>query len=154
MGIVKAVLEVESPLSEELLMKRIVWYFGRQKVTSFVRQEFEREIRRCADYGISRRKGFLYLDDGRDIRFRRQDTVERDTRRDVSDIAPEELADGMFELLKRSISCDKEGLYRDVANLCGVTRLTDSVNRAMGTAVDVLKWQGRAVVDGDRISIK
>lgn len=154
MGIVKAVLEVESPLSEELLMKRIVWYFDRQKVTSFVRQEFERRIRRCADYGISRRKGFLYLDDGRDIRFRRQDTVERDTRRDISDIAPEELADGMFEFLKRSISCDKEGLYRDVANLCGVTRLTDSVNRAMDTAVDVLKRQGHAVVDGDQISIK
>ncbi len=158
MEIVKAVLEVESPLSEKLLMKRIVWFFDRQKVTSFVQTEFKRRIRGCANYGISRRNGFLYLDDGRDIRFRRQDTVERDTRRDISDIAPEELADGMFELLKRSISCDKEGLYRDVANLCGVTRLTDSVNkavnRAMGAAVDVLVRQGRAVVDGDRISIK
>lgn len=154
MGMVKAILEIESPISEELLLKGIVGYFDRQKVTSFVRQEFERRIRRCADYGISRRKEFLHLDDGRDIRFRRQDTVERDTRRDISDISPEELADGMFEFLKRSISCDKEGLYRDVANLCGVTRLTDSVNRAMDTAVDVLVRQDRAAVDGDRISIK
>ena len=38
-GMVKAVLEVEAPLSEELFLRRIVWLFGREKVTKVVWQD-------------------------------------------------------------------------------------------------------------------
>ena len=153
MGIVKAMLEIESPISEELLLKGIVGYFGRQKVTSPVRKEYERKIRVCDTYGVTRRNGFLYLD-GKDVQFRRQDGVGNDVKRNIDDIAPEELAAGMLEVLKRNVSIDKCELYRYLANLCGVTRVTGSVNKAMDTAVDVLVRQERAIVDGERISIK
>ncbi len=152
-GIVKAMLEIESPISEELFLKGIVGYFGRQKVTSPVRKEYERKIRVCDTYGVTRRNGFLYLD-GKDVQFRRQDGAGNDARRNIDDIAPEELAAGMFEVLKRNVSIDRCDLYRYLANLCGVTRVTGSVNKAMDAAVDVLVRQERAIVDDERISIK
>lgn len=153
MGIVKAMLEIESPISEELLLKGIVGYFGRQKVTSPVRKEYERKIRVCDTYGVTRRNGFLYLD-GKDIQFRRQDVGGSDAKRNIDDIAPEELAAGMFEVLKRNVSIDKCDLYRYLANLCGVTRVTGSVSKAMDAALDELERWDRVVVDDERISIK
>ena len=47
-------------------------------------------------YGIIRRNGFLYLDNGKEIRFRGPGDIERD----IKQSAPEELAAGMFEILK------------------------------------------------------
>ncbi|MDO4803151.1 MAG: hypothetical protein Q4A15_13370, partial [Prevotellaceae bacterium] len=54
-AIVKDILEVENPISEELLLKRTVWYFDREKVTSVVQQEYEKEMKGCKKYGITRR---------------------------------------------------------------------------------------------------
>ena len=56
-GMIKAILEIESPLSEELLLKRIVWCFGREKVTSVVKQAYEQQIYGYRSYGIIRKKG-------------------------------------------------------------------------------------------------
>lgn len=35
-GLVRAVLDVEAPLSEDLFLKRMLWYYNREKVTSVV----------------------------------------------------------------------------------------------------------------------
>lgn len=43
-GMVKAILETEAPLSEELLLKRIVSLFGREKVTSVVQRTYEQQM--------------------------------------------------------------------------------------------------------------
>ena len=69
-GMVKAVLEVEAPLSEELFLRRIVWLFGREKVTKVVWQDYEQKMYGCQRCGIIRRNGFLYLENGQEIQFR------------------------------------------------------------------------------------
>src|SRR5699024_10704863 len=61
-GMIKAILEIEAPLSEDLLLKRIVWCFGREKVTNVVKQIYEQQMYGCQRYDIVRRNGFLYLD--------------------------------------------------------------------------------------------
>ena len=40
-AIVKEILEVEAPLSEDLFLKRIVWYFEHEKVTNVVQRSYE-----------------------------------------------------------------------------------------------------------------
>ena len=147
-AIVKEILKVEAPLSEDLLLKRIVWYFGREKVTNVVQRAYEQQMHDCQRYGIIRRNGFLYLDNGKEVQFRCPGDVERD----IKQIAPEELAAGMFEILKQNVNADKSGLYRSLAAQCGVTRLGKATNEAMDAALDVLR--GRVVIDGERISVK
>ena len=41
------ILKEEAPLSEEYLLKRIAPFFGREKVTSFVTDEFNRKMKYC-----------------------------------------------------------------------------------------------------------
>ena len=147
-GLIKAILEIETPLSEDLLLKRIVWCFGREKVTSVVQRAYEQQMYGHQRYGIIRRNGFLYLDNGKEIRFRGPGDIERD----IKQIAPEELAVGMFEILKQNVTADKSGLYRSLAAQCGVARVGKSINEAMDAALDVLK--DHIVVEGEQISIK
>lgn len=147
-GFIKAILEVEAPLSEDLLLKRIVWLFDREKVTSVVQKEYERKMRFCEESGIIRRNGFLYLDDGPEIRFRRPGDIERD----IKQIAPEELAAGMLEILRQNVTADKTGLFRSIAQQCGVNRVGKAINEHLDRALLTLRDQ--IIIDGDQVSLK
>lgn len=147
-AIVKEILEVEAPLSEDLFLKRMVWYFDREKVTNIVKSDYEQQMYGYQRYGIIRRNGFLYLNNGKEVQFRGPGDVERD----IKQIAPEELAAGMFEILKQNVTADKSGLYHSLAEQCGVTRVGKAINEAMDAALNVLS--DRIIVDGEQISIK
>lgn len=147
-GMIKAILDIEAPLSEELLLKRIVWCFNREKVTSVVQLAYEQHMDGCQKHGIIRKNGFLYLDKEKKIQFR----IPGDIKRDIKEIAPEELASGMLEILKQNVSADKNGLYHSLAVLCGVSRVGRTVNDAMDRALQSLKEF--IVVNGEQISLK
>ena len=147
-AIVKEILEVEAPLSEDLFLKRIVWYFEREKVTNVVQRAYEQQMYGYQRYGIIRRNGFLYLDNGKEIQFRGPGDIERD----IKQIAPEELAAGMFEILKQNVTADKSGLYRSLAAQCGVTRVGKAINEAMDAALSILA--DKVSVSGEAISVR
>lgn len=147
-GMIKAILEIEAPLSEELLLKRIVWCFGREKVTSVVQRSFVQHMRGYRQYGIQRRDGFLYLDSAKEFVFRGPGDINREIRQ----IAPEELAAGMLEILKQNVTADRTGLYRSLAAQCGITRLGRAVTGAMDAALHLLR--DRVEIDGEKVSAR
>ena len=147
-GMIKAILEIEAPLSEDLLLKRIVWCFGQKKVTSVIQRSYEQLMYGYQHYGIIRRNGFLYLDNEKEIQFRSSGDIERN----IKQIAAEELAAGMFEILKHNVTADKNGLYRFLAIQCGITRIGKTINKVMDAALDMLK--DYIIFDGEQISIK
>lgn len=145
---VKDILEVEAPLSEELLLKRTVYFFEREKVTDVVRRAYERKMSGCRKYGIVRKNGFLYLENAKKVCFRKIG----DLKRDVKQIAPEELAAGMLEIIKQNVSVDKKGLYQMLAAQCGTVRVGKVVSEAMDDALMLLTEQ--VVEEEGRISLK
>ena len=147
-GMVKAILEVEAPLSEELLLKRIVWCFGREKVTKVVQHAYEQQMSGYQRYGIIRKNGFLYLTNEKKIQFRKSGDIERE----IKQIAPAELAAGMLEILKQNVSADKNGLYHSLAVQCGVTRVGKAINEAMDSALHML--DNSISIDGEQITLK
>ena len=70
---VKEILKVEAPLSEEWLLKRTAPFFGREKVTSVVQNAYEKAMAGCEGIGIIRRNGFLYLEQDNPIFLERQE---------------------------------------------------------------------------------
>lgn len=145
---IKAILDIEAPLSEELLLKRIAWYFGRQKVTSVVKDEYDQKMQGCSRNGIIQKGGFLYLHDQDEIHFR----GPGDLKREISQIAPEELADGMYQILQQNITAEKEGLFRSLALQCGITRVGKDVWEHMERALRTLN--NKVIVDDQHISLK
>lgn len=147
-GMVKAILEIEAPLSEDLLLKRTVEFFGREKVTSVVQRTYQQLMYGCQRLGIVRKNGFLYLNDTQEAQFR----VPGDIVREIKQIAPEELAAGMIEILKQNITADKDGLYRSLALQCGVNRAGKAISEYFDVVLRSLN--DRVMIDGDSISMR
>ncbi len=143
---VKSIMEIEAPVSEEYLLKRICYIYGREKVTSVVRQQFTMDMRGCDRNGIIRRNGFLYLADQNKFMLR----VPGD-KRDIKYIAPEELAAGLHVLLKQNYTAEKDGLYRTLVNQLGFTRMGDAIYAKLDEALGLLR---DITIDGDIISLK
>lgn len=146
--IVKDILEVEAPLSENLLLQRIVWYFQREKVSSAVQKSFDIKMRGCEDFGIIRRNGFMYLKDAH-IAFR----LPGDILRDFKQIAPEEIGEGMLEIISKNVSVAKDGLYRFMIGQYGKKRLGRSDTEALDNALDMLLKSGKIVDDDGQIRL-
>ena len=130
---VRAVLEVEAPLCEEWLLKRLAPLYGRDKVTSVVIREYESEIRNYGHFGIVRRNGFLYLRD-RDIPMLRV-PEQGGVVREVKHIAMEELAGGLREMLRQNVSAEKSGLFLLLAQSLGFTRVGDAMQERFDAAL-------------------
>lgn len=134
---IREVLETEAPLSEDWLLKRIVWVFRRQKVTNVVWDEYNAKMHGCESKGIIRRNGFLYID-GRKAPMLRVPT-NRDTKRDIKDIAPEELAMGMYVFISQNVSIDRAGLFKAMASALEFMRVTENMNEYFESALYLLR---------------
>ena len=133
-GAIREILETEAPLSEEFLLKRIVSLFGREKVTKAVLQDYESKMYQCERRGIIRKDGFLTFQGMESVKLR----VPGD-KREIKYIPIEELADGMFTLVRQNVSITKEGLYKTLANLLGFSRTGEAIISRFDQALALLK---------------
>lgn len=143
---VKSIMDVEAPVSEEYLLKRICYIYGREKVTSVVKQNFLADMHGCENMGIVRRKGYLYLADQKEFVLR----VPGD-KREIKYIAPEELAAGLITILKQNYSAEKDGLYRSLVNQLGFTRMGDAIYAKLDEALELLN---NITVEGEVVTLK
>lgn len=147
---IKKVMEVEAPISEEWLLKRIVWKFGREKVTNVVKNDYEIYMNNCKNNGIIRRDGFLYLAGVNDYQLRVPN--DGNEKRDINYISSEELGSGMIEIIKQNVSIEKVSLYRYLAKLLGFNRVTDKIECKMD---DALKMLGNSIeINDNNISMR
>ena len=144
------VLKTEAPLSEEWLLKRSVEIFDREKVTSVVITEYREAMTGHQRQGIAIRDGFLYLQGQTNYQLR----VPAPNRppREIRHIALEELAAGMYEIIRQNISLDKTSLFHLLAGKLSFTRAGNAIQERLERALSQL----RSVVDisGDTISLK
>ncbi|MGI6264206.1 MAG: AAA domain-containing protein [Acutalibacteraceae bacterium] len=127
------ILETEAPLSEEFLLKRIVWLFGREKVTKVVTDDYNRKMYGCGRIGIIRKNGFLYLQEMNTVTFR----VPGD-RREIKYISVEELADGLHMLITQNVTATRDGLYKTMTNLLGFNRTGEAITNRFDKALALL----------------
>ncbi len=130
--LVKIILQDEAPISEDYLLKQICSVYDRQKVTSVVKDKFVKDLLWCGNKGIKRHNGYFYLNEKFVLRV-------PGVKREIKDIAPEELAAGLYELVKNSISVEKQQLYRTLINLLGFTRMSDDVVQKLDSALKLMK---------------
>lgn len=147
---VKKIMEVEAPISEEWLLKRISWKFGREKVTSVVRDQYESSMRNCRSNDIIRNKGFLYFKG--QTAFQLRVPSYDGEKREIAYICPEELASGMLEIIKQSVSVDRLSLYKYLNNLLGFNRMTEKVINKMDEALESIN--NYIEIEGESISLK
>lgn len=142
----KDILAVEAPLAEELLLKRTLFLFGREKITSVVKQQFEDCMEGCGSDGIIRRDGFLYLAGTTEYALRAPGMP-----RELKHIALEELASGLYTILRQNISSDKESLFRKLVTALGFSRMGDAMSTRLDEALNLL--DGKVRTEGQTVSL-
>ena len=145
---IKAILDVEAPLSEEFLLRRIVRCFGREKVTNVVQREYDQLMYGCQNYGIVRKNGFLYLNNVNTFQLR----VPGEITREIKHIAPEELASGMLEIVRQNLTVDKNALFHLLAKYCGYTRVGNSIHDYFDSILYSIS--NDVVISDDLVSLK
>lgn len=148
-GGILEILKTEAPLSEEYLLKRIVNYFDRQKVTKVVLEEYQRKMYKCEARGIVRKNGFLYLQEMNKIRFR----IPGD-RREIKYISTEEISDGLRTLIQQNVMVSRDGLYKTMSNLLGFNRTGDAIIDRFEEALTYLKKKNLIQEENGFLSIK
>ncbi|MCR5768209.1 MAG: DUF4011 domain-containing protein [Lachnospiraceae bacterium] len=144
---VRKIMQIEAPESEEYLLKRICYIYGREKVTNVVRQQFNMDMRGCERLGIIRKNGFLYFADQKTFSLR-----VPGVKRDVKYIALEELAAGMLFLVRQNVTAEKDGLFKTLASLLGFTRMGDAMYERFEQALRAIK--NKVVIENNIISLK
>ena len=134
--IVRNVLELEAPLSEEWLLKRLVHLYRHERVNSVVCELFEKDMAMCKQAGIVRKNGFMYLKD-REIPILRVPEDDA-TPREIQYISDEELALGMRIILRENITVERMGLYRSISQKLGYSRLGDNIIAKLESALVLL----------------
>ena len=150
-SVVLAIARAEAPISEEWLLKRIVFLFGgREKVTNVVKREFESQMWNCSRYGLIRKNGFIYVQ-GQETPMLRV-PAENAEPREIKYIDITELALGLKEILKRNISAEKQGLFRLITQLLGFNRVGDAITERLESALKLLSKE--IETNGEMISLK
>ena len=157
---VREILDVEAPLSEEYLLKRIVSLFDREKVTKVVLEQFDWKMRNCNCYGVIRKNGYLYLSEPKTgvLRIPNSNVVLYKLRipgvtRDIKYIAPEELAGGMYELIKQNDTVTKDGLYKYMTNILGFSRTGEAIVEKYDQSLAILTKAKLVTKNKDLLSL-
>lgn len=150
LSVTHALVETESPLSEEWLLKRIVFLFKREKVTNVVRNYFNKLMWNCGKQGIIRCNGFLYLK-GKEIPMLRVPADDASPR-EIKYIETQELASGLKEILRQNVTAEKMGLFKLVVQQLGFSRMGDAILAQMESALKLIS--NDIETNGEMISLK
>lgn len=147
------VLDVESPISQNLLCKRVLAAWGISRNGSRVNAQFEELF---AELPIKRTQL------GKSVILWKEEhipesyasfrlSVQETQKREADDLPPEEVANGIKEVLMNQISLPKSELIREASRLFGYARLGANVEMAMTSGIDHALRQGYALEDNERL---
>ncbi len=151
------ILDVEAPISRNLLCKRILEAWGISRKGARIDRTLD-AILTTIDLSMTNDgKRTFYWKSGQDAaqycEFRIPNENES-YRRSIDDIACEEIAAAARHVLQTQFSLTLDGLVREISTLFGFSRCTASMQEVIKQGVDLLIERGHAVIDDGRVSIK
>ena len=146
---IQAIVNVEAPVNEEWVLKRLITLFDRKQLTVAVWREYEEKVKQFR-WNVVRKDGFLYKKDGKSCMLRVP--KEGDTPREIKYIELQELANGLRAVLLQNVTAEKNGLFRLLAQQLGFARAGDVAQERMDAALTLLADEIEA--DGDILSLK
>ncbi len=135
---------MEGPIYESLLKKRVVkaWGFARAggSIAAVLRQ--------CIPVNVTTTRAFdepVFWPQGTlpSNYFEYRVGTDKETKRAIDEIPPEELANAMYEVLVDFASCEHDVLFRETLRVFGLNTLTAKARQYLECALAVLQKSGR-----------
>ena len=147
LGQIKEVMEVEAPISRSLLCKRILSAWNITRLGSRLDAHIETILNQC-NYFISKHENqaFLWLNKEQYTQY----NMYRTGGRDAIDLPPEEVANGIRQILSAEISFPLSDLSRIMAQEFGFTRSGTNVEAAIQRGLNVAMEKSYVRIDNGR----
>jgi hypothetical protein len=149
-ALVAELLEAEAPISRRLLIKRLINNYGINRngvrINSYLTEVFE-------DVGLvtSGTEDIFYWKDKDQLE--NYSSYRLASEREALDIAPEEVAQAILQVLKEQFAIDEEGLICETARLFGYASVRDNVLASMRRGIEHAHKNNMIQLDGERYRI-
>lgn len=147
------VVQKEAPISRTLLCKRVLEAWGMTRLGARIDRRFE-ELLATLRFPRTQTEDRLFFWDVTqnpqeydEIRVPGEDEY----RRNLEEIAPEELAAAVRVVLEQQIGLSEEDLRREVTRLLGFARTTEAMLPSLSAGLETAVRRGVAHRDGERI---
>ncbi|NUP99414.1 MAG: DUF3320 domain-containing protein, partial [Armatimonadetes bacterium] len=153
--VAEKVVEVEGPLSFDLLARRVAACWEIQRLTQRVRERLEQVLGAAAvERCVVGQRVFYWPCGGVPAAYRLFRRAGDDPRsaRELADIAPEEVANAAARVLSQQLRLPLEDLVRETARMLGYQRTTRQMEPWLREGIDLLIEQGRAAALDEWIS--
>lgn len=141
----------EAPISKTLLYKKIIQAWGLTRLGQRIEAYFDALIDECGYFRTGCDDSvFLWIDEEQHHSY----TIFRtDSGRDATDLAPEEVANGIKHILTDEISLPITDLRRISAQLFGFARTGTHVENAMQRGIEEAVNKGYVRIENDRVIV-
>ncbi|MBX2850182.1 MAG: DUF3320 domain-containing protein [Phycisphaeraceae bacterium] len=149
------IVEQESPIVEDLAMRRLAEGFDVSRATQRFRDRFDVVLMQAAEQGlITRQAEVLWhpTQDATSFKAVRIDGDSQASQRDIEDIPLIEQVNACAHILSEQFGLPREDLIREAGKLFGITRATARVSEELDQAVQVLIDRGEAVDQDGRVT--
>ena len=128
---IKRIVEVESPIHEEEIMRRIIEVTGQRRIGQRIKSHIQRAIHTATRRKyVVREKPFLFDPNQTEVNVRhRNDDSLPEASRTMEYVAPAEIHAAIRQVLDASHRVPQDELVRRIASMFGFNRLTDNVKK-------------------------
>lgn len=126
-------VETEAPISKSLLFKKVMTAWNVSRAGSKLSQYFEEIL---ADLNLTQthhHQTFYWPDDHFELEFYRSNDIER---RNMEDIAPEEILIALEEVITNNLSIEEDELLRYLARTFGFAKVGNQIERQLRYSID------------------
>lgn len=136
-NIILEIIRKEGPINEKWLLSRIVYLYGKTKVTKAIEAKFYLSLMpQLQQRGVIRKDGYLSMSE--EIPMLRLNK-EGAPKREIFNIHPQELAKGMRQIIEENVFISKDGLYRSITKLLSFERMGNLITSALDRAFEELE---------------
>jgi hypothetical protein len=153
---INKVLLIESPISKNLLCKRILTAWGIARNGARISSYFDYLFSELKINQINHGNMTYLWKDGQhplDDTFYRVSKNESE-KRDADDLPPEEIVNVISKILREQVSLSRADLVREAAKLFGFSKVGTNVDAAMNYSISLALKSGIAVEQNGRIAGK
>jgi len=150
--VITHIVNTESPTHKETIYRYLAPLFGREKVTKVVTNSVDYIVQKYCTGRFVVNGDFFWSNSMQTPVFRVP--AAGSTPRDIKQIAPDEIAEGMRMIVGRAIGIEKTELFQEVARALGFERTGEIITSVLMVAFNQLLKSGVVEIKGDVVSIK
>ena len=138
------ILAAEAPMNKKTLAKKTFSCWGISRPGSNMKAVFDAAFEKSeANVTTAGENEYVWLKEQTPEEYDKCRTVySGDEKRDIDEVAPEEIAVGIKEIMSRQVAMAREDLLREVAHLFGFTRVTGTLETSVSLGIKAAKNRG------------